>query len=171
MSASRAVIWDLPTRTAHWLLAACVILNLFFLEEGEDWHRRLGYVALGTVAFRALWGFVGARASRFRSFPLRPSQIIDYLRAGLHERPGTEPGHNPLASLVYVAMWIAIIGLGTTGWMMGLDAFWGDERLEELHEGIANLVKILVVLHLLGMLIDSIRYRRGTWLGMITGRR
>lgn len=171
MSASRAVIWDVPTRTAHWLLAACVVLNLFFLEEGEDWHRRLGYVALGTVAFRVLWGFVGGRASRFRSFPLRPSQILAYLRAGLHERPGTEPGHNPMASLVYVAMWIAVIGLGTTGWMMGLDAYWGDEWLEDLHEGLANLVKILVVLHLLGMLIDSIRFRRATWMGMITGRR
>jgi len=61
--------------------------------------------------------------------------------------------------------------LGVTGFMMGLDAYWGEEWLEDLHENLSTALMVLVVLHLLGIAFDSWKFRRKTWLGMITGRR
>jgi cytochrome b len=68
-------------------------------------------------------------------------------------------------------MWLAICCLAITGWMMGLDAFWGDERLEDIHGAIANALQVFVVLHLFGIIMDSVKFRRKTWLSMFTGRR
>lgn len=165
------MIWDKPTRILHWIVASAVILNLFVLEEGEDAHRWLGYAAMGAVAIRGVWGFVGGEHSRFRSFPLDWSSWRRFFSGLVFWRKEDFPGHNPLASAVYLLIWAGIISLGITGWMMGLDAYWGEEWLEEIHASISTAVQVLVALHLAGILLDSLKFRRHTWLGMITGRK
>jgi len=164
-------IWDRPTRLGHWCLAICVTLNLFVLESGEVFHQWTGYVALVTVLFRSVWGFFGAEASRWSSQPLAPSQVLGYMKAGFREPGGAEQaaGHNPLAAWTYVFLWLLVVALAVSGFMMGLDAFWGEEWLQELHEAFANAVKVLVLVHFMGIVIDSIRYRRKTWMRMIRG--
>ncbi len=59
-------IWDLPTRIFHWLLPpppppAPVPPQL--RANWIDWHARLGLLAIGLVAFRLVWGLVGAAAA------------------------------------------------------------------------------------------------------------
>ena len=165
------MIWDRTTRILHWIVAAIVISNLFFLDGGDDSHRWLGYGAVGAVLIRFFWGFVGGTHSRFSSFPLGLASWKKFLASLFLWRRADFPGHNPLATLVYCAIWAAVIALGVTGWMMGLDAYWGEEWLEELHANISIAVQVLVALHLCGLLLDSIKYRRFTWLGMITGKK
>ncbi len=65
----KRLVWDLPTRVFHWLLALD-ILALYLSAEGGtpkmEWHFRFGYIALGLVTFRIIWGFVGPRHARAR---------------------------------------------------------------------------------------------------------
>jgi cytochrome b len=167
---SGPTLWDIPTRALHWALAVSLLVNLFVLEEGEEPHRWNGYLAVGLVTLRLLWGLVGGAPSRLGSLPLRPSSFYNYMKSGLKDE-AYQRRHNPLAALVYVSLWALVFGLGISGWMMGLDAFWGEDWVEDLHLNLGRAVQALILLHLLGILIDSVRYRRATWLGMINGRR
>lgn len=54
--------------------------------------------------------------------------------------------------------------------MMGLDIYWGDESLESFHSNFAIVLQILIGIHLLGIFLDSIRYKRKTWTAMINGK-
>jgi cytochrome b len=62
-----------------------------------------------------------------------------------------------------------VLSLGLTGWMQGLDAFWGDEWLEELHEGLAATLQGLVLLHVGAALLMSHLERTNLIRAMITG--
>lgn len=165
------IIWDVQTRLTHWSLATAIILNLFVLEEGDDPHNYVGYAAVAFVCVRALWGFIGGEQSRFRSFPIQPKKVLDFVKSTLKGTAKDHPGHNPAASVAYLSTWTCVIALGITGWMMGLDAFWGEEWLEETHEAISNGLQVLIVVHLIGIAMDSKKHKRRTWLGMIRGNR
>lgn len=158
---------DLPVRVLHWSLAISVILNLFVLEEGDLPHRISGYVAAASVLLRGLWAFMKPHTAGLSTFSLSPRELAAYLKSGGQEKSRK---HNPLASWTYLAIWTSVIGLATTGWMMGLDYFWGDDDLEDIHESFANFLLVLSLIHLLGISIDSIRYKRHTWLKMFNGR-
>lgn len=64
-------------------------------------------------------------------------------------------------------------GLGfvcfVSGWMQGLDAFWGDESLEEIHKFIGNALMGLVAIHLIGIARDAIIHKRKSWMSMVDG--
>ena len=60
---SKTKVWDLPTRIFHWALAAS-FAGAYLLSESErlrNVHVALGYTALGLLAFRLVWGFIGPR--------------------------------------------------------------------------------------------------------------
>jgi cytochrome b len=81
-------------------------------------------------------------------------------------------GHSPLGALVMIAMMLAMLGLGISGYMMEeIDRFWGEDWVEDLHESIANVLAALVCLHILAAVIESIRLRENLPLSMITGKR
>ncbi len=157
------VVWNTKTRLLHWLVAIPVALN-FFIDGGDLPHEILGYVALGGVLVRFIWGFISRDHANFNSFPLSWQEV---------KRSHTQsyPGHNPLASWTYILIWICVILLGITGFMMGLDAYWGEEWLEDLNEQLSTALSALVILHFLGIILDGIKHKRKTWLGMITGKR
>ena len=154
------MIWSLRTRVIHWLIALPVLGN-FVLEGGDISHKVLGYSAMGMMLVRVLWGLVAKDHAHFSAFPF--GQVF---------RPQTNyPGHTPIASWVYVFIWLLVGALGITGFMMSLDRFWGEEWLENIHTYLSNTLMILVLIHLLGVFFDSWRFRRRTWMGMINGRR
>ena len=100
-------IWDLPTRLFHWALALTIVGSVVSAKIGGNamvWHMRLGFVVLGLLVFRAVWGFIGGRWSRFASFIYSPLTILRYLRG--RARPGEllDVGHNPLGSLSVFAL-------------------------------------------------------------------
>ena len=53
-------VWDPLVRIFHWSLAGIIAFE-FLGEDGDALHRTLGYVALGLIAFRIIWGFAGPR--------------------------------------------------------------------------------------------------------------
>ncbi len=164
------ILWSPITRIIHWAIALPVLLN-FFIDGGDSLHRIFGYFVAVFVLLRIIWGFISRDKANFKFFPLKPKEIKDYISILLSGGEKTYPGHNPLACVAYVLIWILVIALGITGFMMGLDAYWGEDWLEEIHESLSNGLAILVALHIIGLTIDSIRCKRKTWRGMITGKR
>lgn len=110
-------VWDLPTRLFHWTLAPAVVGLVITAKIGGNamvWHFRLGYLVLGLVLFRLLWGMVGGRWSRFASFIYAPATVVRYLRG--QPRPGEQldVGHNPLGAFsVFALLGFLAVQLGT----------------------------------------------------------
>lgn len=98
----RILLWDLPTRLAHWLLVALVAAAIVSVKIGGnamEWHGRIGLAIFGVVVFRIVWGVVGSTYARFTQFLPSPGAIRAYLRG--HWRG---VGHNPLGALSTVAL-------------------------------------------------------------------
>jgi cytochrome b len=161
-------VWDPVVRLFHWTLATA-FFGAFFLDDPRDLHQALGYVAAGAVAVRVAWGFIGTRHARFAGFVPRPATFFGYFRDMAMGRERRYLGHNPAGGAMVVALLMMVTLLGLTGWMMGLDAYWGATWLEELHESIANLALGLVGLHVAGVLWESRRHGENLVAAMITG--
>lgn len=100
-------VWDLPTRAFHWLLALAVIGLVITAKTGGSamvWHFRLGYLVLGLLVFRLVWGFVGGRWSRFASFLYAPVAVWRYLQGRSRADERVDVGHNPLGAFSVFAM-------------------------------------------------------------------
>ena len=163
-------VWDPLVRILHWVLAAG-FLGAFVLDSPRDLHETLGWIAVAAVAVRVLWGVVGPRRARFADFVPSPGRFLGYVRATAAGREPRYLGHNPAGGAMVVALLAVVATLGLTGWMMGLDAFWGADWLEEAHEAVANTGFALVVLHWLGVAWESLRHRENLAMAMITGRK
>lgn len=111
-------VWDLPTRVFHWALALSVIGSVATAKIGGGamvWHFRLGYLAMGLLLFRIVWGFVGGRWSRFASFVRGPGVVLRYLRGQAHPGEHLDVGHNPLGAGSVVAMLVVLVAQVGTG--------------------------------------------------------
>ena len=93
----RILVWDAPTRVFHWLQ----VLSFGFAyltddsERMRNYHVALGYILLGLLVFRLLWGFIGTRYARFNSFLFNPKEIFSYLFDAAQEQAGAFPGAQP----------------------------------------------------------------------------
>jgi cytochrome b len=127
-------------------LATGIVANYFFLEDGDQPHEWLGYVLCALIVCRILWGFFGPASARFASFLRRPSTLWQELTglATAHELPDT---HTTAGGYQLILVMILIAGLGITGWMHDLDAFWGEDWPAEVHELLANALIVLASLH------------------------
>ncbi|HET7561876.1 MAG TPA: cytochrome b/b6 domain-containing protein [Rhodanobacteraceae bacterium] len=167
---STVKVWDPLVRLFHWSLAAC-IFGALLVEEGDTAHRVLGYIALGLVASRVAWGFVGTRHARFRDWVRGPRAIRTYLRERIAGTSRRRLGHNPAAGAMMLGLLAGVAAVGVTGWMQTLDAFWGAAWLENLHEVLAWSLLGLIGLHVLAALVESWHYRENLVAAMIHGRK
>ena len=163
-------VWDPAVRILHWTLAAG-FLGAFLFDSPRDLHETLGWIAVGAMAARVGWGFVGPRRARFADFVPSPAGLLAYARATLAGREARYVGHNPAGGAMVIVLLGVVATLGITGWMMGLDAFWGADWLEGLHETVGNIGFGLVVFHWLGVAWESLRHRENLAKAMITGRK
>jgi cytochrome b len=110
-------VWDLPTRLFHWLLAVAVLSLVVTGKVGGDaitWHFRLGYLVMGLLLFRFVWGLVGGHWSRFASFVRPPSTVLRYLRGQTRPDEHLDVGHNPLgAGSVLALLLLLAVQVGT----------------------------------------------------------
>jgi cytochrome b len=166
---NRILVWDLPTRVFHWLLAGS-FLGAFLTSDSEryrDIHVVLGYTVLGLVAFRIFWGVIGTRYARFSSFPIAPRRVLDYFKSLFSRSPQHHVGHNPAGSLaIYAILGLAALA-GTTGYAAynGIGGRW----LGELHEGAANAMLGLVVVHIAAVIVSSLIHRENLVASMLSG--
>ncbi len=166
---NRILVWDIPTRIFHWTLALSFSVA-FLTAESERWrdiHVYGGYLALGMIGFRLLWGVIGSHHARFANFVRGPAAVIRYLRSLISDQPEHHVGHNPAGALAIVALLVLGLGTGISGWMI-LNEIGGDV-FEELHEGLANTMLAVVIIHILGVIVSSRLHRENLVGAMITG--
>ena len=162
-------VWDILVRLTHWSVAALVIGELTVIDEDWAIHRWAGYVVLGLVAMRLVWGLIGTRHARFSAFPPSIAGARGHLGALLRGERDTHLSHNPLGALMAYNLWASLILICVTGIMMGTDAFWGVDWVEETHEIVANWVMISVLLHVAGVAFETRYSKINLVRAMITG--
>jgi cytochrome b len=172
MPAQRTVsVWDLVVRIFHWTVAILVPLNYWWLEGGESPHQCVGYVIAALLAARIVWGFVGSRNARFANFLPTPARLRRHVQQLRTRRFDIGEGHNPLGALMILLLLSLLLIIVTSGWMQGLDRFWGEDWLQQLHKYAANALMFSVVLHLAGVIAMSRFTRLRLVRTMITGKR
>lgn len=164
-------VWDLPVRVFHWLLVVCFAVAYAVAESERlrGLHSVLGYTATGLILFRIVWGLVGSRFARFRSFAFAPGKAVEYLRSLGSGHPQHFTGHNPAGSYVIYAILAIGLATGVTGYMTLNEI--GGESAEDVHELCANVWLGLVIVHLAGVLVGSWIHRENLVRTMITGYR
>jgi len=167
----RVLVWDLPTRLFHWLLALSFI-GAYATADGERWrdvHVILGYTAGVLVLFRLAWGVVGTRYARFAEWKASPRRALGYLRSLVSGRPEQHVGHNPAGSLAILGLIALTLATVATGLANYNEV--GGGLLEEAHELLANTMLALVVVHIAGVVVGSIVHRENLPGAMLTGRK
>jgi cytochrome b len=166
---SKILVWDLPVRLFHWLLVAS-FAGAFVTAESEryrDLHVLLGYTVLGLLVFRLVWALAGTRYARLSSFAFGPKAVFTYLKSLVSQTPMHFVGHNPLGSWGIYA--IVALGLvtGITGYALSNDA--GGDWIESLHEGAANTMLAVVLVHVIGVIVSCVLHRENLAGAMVTG--
>ena len=178
----RTLIWDLPTRLFHWTLASSFAIA-WLTGESDQWraiHVFAGYLMLGLVAFRLVWGVAGSHFSRFTSFWFGPTAAFDYLKQVAKGHAPRHVGHNPTGSLaIYVLLALSVL-VGFTGILtlgadeqQGLAAGWFGfaqaELLKDLHELGATAMLLVVLGHITGVVVESVLHKENLARSMVTG--
>lgn len=175
-------VWDPLVRVFHWSLVTAFAVAWF--TEGEPmWlHTGAGYLILALLVLRIAWGFIGTPHARFRDFVRGPVEAVRYFAAELGGRARRYIGHNPAGGLMILALMALLLAQVGTGIVMlaadegaGPLAGWVApseglaESLEEVHEILANGLVTLVVLHIVGVIVGSLRHRENLVRAMIHG--
>lgn len=167
------LLWDWPTRIFHWTFAGCFggafALAVLSSEHSSAFlvHMLFGLVLAVAILLRLVWGVVGSRPSRFRSFLVSPGTLIVYLRSVLSGRDTSSPGHNPGTAYAALVMLLLGLGLGASGLAQGQ----GLKAAEEIHEVFAYALLAVVVVHITGLAWHRARHRENLALSMIHGKR
>jgi len=160
-------VWDLPIRAFHWLLVAGFFVAYLTEEELLTVHVWAGYLVLGLLIFRLLWGFVGNDYARFASFLCSPAKSFAYVKDATALKSKRYLGHNPAGAAMIVLLIISLLltvlsglvvyaadqNLGPLAGMVGSS----NEKLwEEAHEIMANFTLLLVIVHVAGVAFESL---------------
>ncbi|MCC6221438.1 MAG: cytochrome b/b6 domain-containing protein [Deltaproteobacteria bacterium] len=166
-------VYDLPMRVFHWLFALLFVAAFAIGKTVDDdslvfsYHMLGGIVLCFLVVLRVLWGIFGTKYSRFSGFALQPNELALYLKGVVAGEKRKWLGHNPASSWAAIAMMAFALGLGITGYLMTTGQC--SEDLEEVHELLANGFFIIVLFHLAGVAIHTLRHKDAIWKSMFTG--
>lgn len=165
----RIMIWDAPTRVFHWLQAISFV-GAYMTSESErnrDIHLAFGYILLGLIVFRLMWGFLGTRYARFSSFLFKPGEIIAYALSLFKGKPKHYLGHNPAGS---VSVWL-LLSLGLFVCVTGVLALQDDasDAVVKMHGVAVNIMLAVILLHIIGVLVSSVLHHENLVRSMITG--
>lgn len=167
------LVWDLPTRLSHWLMASTLIgafaLALVTKKSGDVFpvHMLLGAIATLLVLLRVVWGFAGSTYARFRSFVYGPRAITRYFRGLVSRSRERWVGHNPGSSAAIFGMLGLLLATGVTGALAATAPSW----VRELHPILAYVLIGVAAAHILGVLLHTFSHRENIILSMVDGRK
>ncbi|ATX79429.1 Cytochrome b [Mariprofundus aestuarium] len=185
MMRNNQIIWDPLVRIFHALLMLCFAVAWWFEDDYLYLHLLCGSTVLGLVFFRIIWGFAGTRYSLFRDFPLASRLLLSHLKSLWQLRKNSYPGHTPAGSFMIVALLLLLLLLSLSGvavyalqtghgpmagWAGAID-FQREIWMTKIHSLLADSIVLLVLLHVGGVLIESLLHKQNLPLAMITGRK
>lgn len=195
----QAKVWDLFVRAFHWTLVAAFAVAYVTEDEAMALHVWAGYLVGGLVLARVVWGFVGPRHARFSDFVCGPIAAWRYLIDLILFRARRHMGHSPAGGVMalmlmagcLVTVWTGMElyaaekGKGPLAWDVPAvvaparaddDDRGGREHgdggvWEELHETLAHLTFLLVLVHVGGVILASVVHKENLTRAMVTGRK
>ena len=183
MNNQRIKVWDPLVRLSHLLLAGGFFVAYFTEDDFLSVHSWAGYLVAAVIITRTMWGFIGTRYARFSNFVYRPAIVKQFLRDTLKLRAPAYTGHNPAGGWMIVMLLISVFITAMSGmalygatehagplsnFMAGTSHFTA-ELLEGIHEVFANLSIFLVVIHVCGVIVESLLHHENLVRAMING--
>ena len=176
-------VWDPFVRIFHWGLVLAFTVAYLTEEDILSIHTLAGYVVLGLLSLRLVWGVIGPRYARFSDFTYSLSSIRTFLKDTLNFRAKRYLGHNPAGGAMILLLIISLLLTSFTGLaiyaaaehagpLAGIFTNSGEfmeEALEETHEFFANFTLFLVFIHIAGVIIESLIHRENLAKSMVTG--
>lgn len=176
-------VWDIFVRVFHWSLVSAFTMAYLTEDEFSKIHVIAGYVIVGLVITRLIWGLIGSKHARFSDFISNPMAVIHYLKAVIKLRAKHYIGHNPAGGAM-VLMLLASISMTLLFGLLtyGVGEFSGPlsslatsfshstaNFFKEAHEFFANFTVILIVFHVIGVAVASFQHKENLVKSMITG--
>jgi len=168
------LVYDLPTRLFHWLFSGLFLLSFAIAKITDDesllfsYHMLSGLMLAILVLWRIGWGLFGSQYAKFSEFRLNPLGLKEYFLGILSGSRKRWIGHNPASSWAAIIMFCLTLGLAVTGYLMTSGY---KESFEDIHEFMANTFIIVVILHVSGVILHSIRHQDGIALSMVDGKK
>ena len=179
----RILVWDVPTRLFHWLFATS-FAGAWLTSESDEWlslHAFFGYLMLGLIGFRLVWGVTGGHYARFSSFAYSPMAGLAHLRKAIAGDDPRHVGHNPAGSQAI----FLLLGLGLVTCLSGVLVQGGEEQqgvaagwvghalgniIKEGHDLAATLMLLVAAGHVVvGVALESWRHKINLPRTMVTG--
>jgi len=164
-------VWDPLVRIVHWSVVGGVVAAWLTREAGREIHEAISYAVAALVALRIVWGFIGSRHARFASFVRGPRAVLAYAQLTLRRSEPRHLGHNSLGACMIVALLGLLIAISISGWLMGTDAFFGSEAMENTHEALVYALFALVALHVAGAVVTGLMHGENLVRAMVSGRK
>ena len=149
--------------------------------DNVTWHFYLGYLTLGLMAFRVVWGLFGPGPARLTSLTPTPASIIKNLRTFPQRSPGGFAGHNPLGSLWIIAILFLLTAQGVTGLFIEEEDLFENgplfdyvseqtsDMLNGWHSDISTIILAMVILHVSVLVYYLLWKKENLIKPMITG--
>ena len=151
-------------------------------------HVWAGYLVFSLVVLRIVWGVLGSTHARFGDFVYGPGQVVRYVKQVITLRAPRHIGHNPAGGAMIVLLLMSLVMISLSGMLLfgaenqtgllsdiaatlGVTGEQGAEALEEVHEFFANLTLVLVIIHVSGVLFESLLHGESLVRSMFTGRK
>jgi cytochrome b len=115
MMSNEIRVWDPLVRIFHWGLVLAFTVAYLSGDEESSLHIYSGYVVLGLITFRVLWGLIGTRYARFSNFVYSPKTVIQYLKGLVAKKPKRYMGHNPAGGWMVLAMLLCLAIVSVSG--------------------------------------------------------
>lgn len=166
---TRIKVWDPFVRIFHWSLVGLFAANALVIDGEEKLHHLAGYAIAALVLARVVWGVIGTRHARFSDFPPSLAGALDQVSEMATGRTPRHLGHTALGALMIYNLLATLSVIALSGWLMTTDAFWGVQWPETLHEGAVNWAEFSALLHILAVIVESLRTRVNLPRAMISG--
>lgn len=167
---AKVKVWDPVVRVFHWSLVSAFVIAYVTEDDFLSLHVWAGYTVLSLIFLRVLWGLVGTQYARFTDFVYTPQTIKQFLLETLRLRAPRYLGHNPAGGAMIILLLVSLLMTTLSGLAVyaiedaagplaslfaGTAGFWGD-AFEEFHEFCANFTVLLVLLHIAGVIVESL---------------
>lgn len=175
--ASRRTV-DAPLRMFHALFVLC-FFGAYWTSEGEKLralHVTFGYILMGLLAFRVVYGVIGPQQARLGALWRKLSGLGAWL-GSLRTQAGRgasvwRQGQNLLMTALIVVLLVFAVPLTLSGYAIYHD--WGNalggEWMAQLHEVVGNSLFITALGHIAVVVVLSVLRKRNMPWTMVTGR-